>query len=350
MKKTLKALFLVLTLYVSAFLVSNPKQCIIAAQSAIRLCLDSVIPSLFPFFVCSGLLCSLGFSSVCSHFLSPVMRPIFNLPGAAALTLFMGFLSGYPIGAATAVELYKTGQCTKTEAERMLSFCNNSGPMFIIGMVGGNYLGNVVAGQYLYISHIIAALLVGLIFRFYKTSYPSPRTLPPSFVHTKRTTITSLGNIIDSSVFSILKVCGFIIFFAVFIETFPHNPYLYSLVELTGGIKLLSQDCTTYKLPVISFFLALSGISVLFQVYAIIQPCGLSIKSYISGKLLQGALSFMITLITLKIIPITQETFAKSADVSLSPVSLSLSSLVITIFSVFVLLCIMILFSFKKTS
>ncbi len=350
MNKQIKIVFLTLVLYLTVFLIGNPQPCLIAAQNAIRLCLETVIPSLFPFFVCSGLLCSLGFSALCSHFLSPMMRPLFNLPGASAVTLFMGFLSGYPIGAATAVELYKTGQCTKPEAERMLAFCNNSGPMFIIGVVGSSCLGNPTAGRYLYASHIVAALIVGLVFRFYKSSYPSPRTLPSSFTETKKTAIFSFGGIIDNSVFSILKICGFVIFFAVLVKSLPNNPYLYSLVEITGGIMTLVQNSTTYTLPLISFFLALSGLSVLFQVSAIIQPFGLSLKAYISGKLLQGALSFMITLIMLKIIPITQETFAKSADISLSPVLLSLSSVIITIFSVFILLCIMILFSFKKPS
>lgn len=345
MKKTVKTIFLALVLYMIIFLIINPQPCLDAAQNAIRLCIEAVIPSLFPFLVGSGLLCSLGFPALCTHFLSPVMRPLFNLPGASALTLFLGFLSGYPIGATTAIELYKTGQCTKIEAERMLAFCNNSGPMFIIGMVGSSYLGNVVAGQYLYISHIIAALIVGIIFRFYKSSNTANRILPPSFECTKQTTITSLGGVIDSSVFSILKICGFVIFFAVFIKTLPHNPYLYSFVEITGGIKTLSQECTAYKLPVISLFLALSGLSVLFQVSAIIQPFGLSLKTYISGKLLQGGLSFIITYVLLEILPITQETFAKTSAIALSPVSLSLSSVFITIFLVFILLCMMILFS-----
>lgn len=352
MKKSVKILFLALVVYLTAFLVANPKPCINAAQNAIRLCCETVIPSLFPFFVCSGLLCSLGFSALCGHFLSPVMRPIFNLPGSGALTLFMGILSGYPVGAATAVDLYKTGQCTKTEAERMLAFCNNSGPMFIIGVVGSSCLGDVVAGRYLYISHIVAALIVGIVFRFYKPSYPSSRTLPPSFTENKKAAIFSFGGIIDNSVFSILKICGFVIFFAVFIKSLPYNPYLYSLVEITGGIMALAQISTGYTLPLISFFLALSGLSVLFQVSAIIQPCGLSLKPYISGKLLQGVLSFVLTYVMTRFFPLVRETFSKAPDFSssLSPVSLGFSSVIITGLSVLTLTCIMIPLALKKKS
>ncbi len=349
MCKTIKTFFLALVLYLTAFLVTNPQDCLNAAQTAINLCIEAVIPSLFPFFVCSGLLCSLGFSTLCSHFLSPLMRPIFNLPGAGALTLFMGILSGYPIGAATAIDLYKTGLCTKTETERMLSFCNNSGPMFIIGVVGSNCLGSEMAGWYLYISHIISALLVGVAFRFYKSTSTTDRTLPPALEQTKKTTIFSLGGVIDSSVFSILKVCGFIIFFAVFVKALPDNPFLYSLVEITGGIKLLSQSNTAFTLPFISFFLALSGLSVLFQVSAIIQPFSFSLKTYICGKMLHGALSFVLTLGLTRVFPLAQETFAANTILPLfTPVSLSFSSVVISLITVFVLICIMIPLAVKK--
>lgn len=345
MNKPIKRIFLAFALYLTIFLVTDTQVCLAAARDAINLCVEAVIPSLFPFFVCSGLLCSLGFSTLCSHFLSPVMRPLFNLPGAGALTLFMGILSGYPVGAATAVDLYKTGQCTKTETERMLAFCNNSGPMFVIGTVGIACIGNKIAGMYLYISHIIAAMIVGIIFRFYKPTPEYTRALPPYFSESKKAAFVSLGNIIDSSVFSVLKICGFVVFFSVFIKALPSSPYLHSLVEITGGIKALAQNKTAFTLPLISFFLALSGLSVLFQVYAIIQPLGLSVKSYILGKLLQGTLSFIITCVFLKIFPITQETFVNSPAPSLlSPVS----SMMISLFTVFTLLCLMIPFALKK--
>lgn len=352
MRKPMKIFSLALVLYLTAFLITDTQVCLDAARNAIALCADTVIPSLFPFFVCSGLLCVLGFSTLCSHFLSPVMRPLFNLPGTGALTLFMGILSGYPVGAATTVDLYKTGQCTKTEAERMLAFCNNSGPMFIIGVVGSSCLGSEVAGWYLYISHIISALLVGVVFRFYKSNLTVDRTLPPALEQTKKTTVFSLGGVIDSSVFSILKVCGFIIFFAVFVKALPTSPFLYSFVEITGGIKFLSQSNTAFTLPFISFFLALSGISVLFQVFAIIQPFGISLRPYMAGKLLQGILSFIITCILLKCFPLAMETFAENAVLSsLTPVSLSFSSVVISLIAVFLLICIMIpLAAKKKTS
>lgn len=63
------------------------------------------------------------------------MKPIFNMPGAAAYPLVLGFISGYPIGAKTVCQIYSSGLCTKKEAEILLAYTNNSGPLFIIGTV-----------------------------------------------------------------------------------------------------------------------------------------------------------------------------------------------------------------------
>ena len=41
------------------------------------------------------------------------MKPIFNMPGAAAYPLVLGFISGYPIGAKTVCQIYSSGLCTK---------------------------------------------------------------------------------------------------------------------------------------------------------------------------------------------------------------------------------------------
>ncbi len=351
MPKALKMVFLAIILYLTVSLIASPMPCIIAAQNAILLCLDTVIPVLFPFFVCSGLLTALGFSNLCGRLLSPVMRPLFNLPGSGAQALCLGILSGYPVGAVTTVNLYSAGQCTKTEAHRMLAFCNNSGPLFIISVVGGGYLGNPALGIRLYISHIVAAFVVGLIFRFYKDSDTTPPFLPPSADINKKTALLSLGGVIDSSVFSILKVCGFVIFFAVFSSVLPEIPFLYPFVEVVGGLGAFSMWNSPLLLPFISFFLAFSGLSVIFQVSAVISPCGLSLKPYIIGKIIQGVISFAITYVSLIFSPVTQEAFAIQPSLTAplySPVSLLSSSVITSLLAALVLSFVMLAFALKK--
>jgi len=314
--KLFKNILALATLYLTVFLVMLPQSCLSAAKSGINLCLNSIIPSLFPFFVCSGILSASGISILCSKVLSGFMRPLFRLPGAGAMTFLLGTVSGYPVGAASATELYLSGQCTKTEAERMTAFCNNTSPMFIIGVVGTGFLGSPHLGYILYASHITAALLVGIMFRFYGKPTSSERRSLPSAgtMHTKKTAIFTLGGIIDSAVFSTLKVCGFIIFFSVFSEAIPKSglkPYICSLIEISGGLRIFTQDLSQHflLLPLISLFLGFSGLSVLLQISSIISPHGLSNAPLIAGKILQGIFSFAITLVITKIVPISEPTF-----------------------------------------
>ncbi len=317
MSKYLKIIFMLFVLYLSAFLVLSPQTCLPAARNALSLCAGTVIPVLFPFFVCSMLLTSLGFTALCTHFLSPLMRPLFNLPGSAAITFFLGILSGYPIGATTATEMYTSNQCTKTEAERMLAFCNNSGPLFVMGVLGCSYLGNPTAGRYLYASHILSAIITGIAFRFYKKNstalviYSSPNNAVKYRL--------SFGSIIEKSVLSILKICGFVVFFSVVQCSLPSNSLLCPFIEVVGGLKVLSDFESAYTLPLISFFLAFSGLSVVFQVSSIITPAGLSLLPYITGKLFQGALSFGITMLIQKVIPLSAETFSDRTNLFTVP-------------------------------
>ncbi len=55
--------------------------------------------------------------------------------GIGAYAFIMGIISGYPVGASIVTEFRNSGECSKAEAERLLSFTNNSGPLFIIGTV-----------------------------------------------------------------------------------------------------------------------------------------------------------------------------------------------------------------------
>ena len=64
------------------------------------------------------------------------MRPLFNVPGEDSYPLIMGIVSGYPVGAKIVCDLRNKNILTKPEAERLLAFNNNSGPLFILGTIG----------------------------------------------------------------------------------------------------------------------------------------------------------------------------------------------------------------------
>lgn len=88
--------------------------------------------------------------------------------GAGAYAMLMGVISGYPIGAKIVTNFRENGMCSKEECERLLAFTNNSGPLFIIGSVGISMFYNSLIGILLFITHLLACLTVGFVFRFWK--------------------------------------------------------------------------------------------------------------------------------------------------------------------------------------
>ena len=97
------------------------------------------------------------------------MKPIFNVPGEGAFALLMGTISGYPMGAKIVADFKERGICDDIECERLLSFTNNSGPLFIIrNCTVYGFFHDAKIGALLLFAHILACITVGVLFRWWK--------------------------------------------------------------------------------------------------------------------------------------------------------------------------------------
>ena len=196
----------------AAALILHPQEAIAAMSSGLSLCGNVIVPALFPFLVLSSLVVELGMSRYLGRLLEPVMAPLFRVNGSCATALALGFLGGYPVGAQTAIRLYQSGQCSQTEAERLLSFCNNCGPAFVLGVVGAGIFGSSKAGILLYLAHIAASLLVGLLFRWYRPHEKSLRTSCQRADIQAVSLAHAFTKSITGALQSILNICSFILF------------------------------------------------------------------------------------------------------------------------------------------
>ena len=136
--------FFLLCALSAALLLLRPAPAMEAVREALRLCSETIVPSLFPFLVFSALLTALLPTAALDRALSPLMRPIFRLSGDCGAVLALGFAGGYPVGVRTTAALYRQGTLRRSEAQRLLAFCNNSGPGFLLGVVG-SYIVAVIA-------------------------------------------------------------------------------------------------------------------------------------------------------------------------------------------------------------
>ena len=283
-----------------------------AMTQALALCVQVLLPSLFPFFVLSSMVISTGVIQRLSTRLEKPFQWLFGLPGSFGAALLLGAAGGYPVGAKTIATLYQQGQCSKRDAEKALRFCNNAGPAFLISAVGASLLQDPHAGLNLYAVHVLSALIIGFIYRK-NTDNVKYHCITADHMRSTATISLFLRAVTDAFS-SFLNVSAFVLIFSVISTMLQQLPLIDSLhclpgggilwygllagfLELTSGVACLTQGGLppSILLPALSFLCGWGGCSVQFQTISLLHDAGLSCRQYLKSKLLQGILAALIT-------------------------------------------------------
>ena len=307
-----------------------------SAKTGLALWANSVVPSLLPFFIATELLGYTNVISILGKLLNKLMKPIFNVPGEGAFPFIMGIISGYPMGAKIVSNFKSQGICTSEEAERLLAFTNNSGPLFIIGTVGIGLFKDTNIGVLLFITHILACLTVAFLFRFWKSSKRFGKKGDSPLFCQKQVSISNLGEVLATSIMSaintIFLIGGFIVLFSVIISILENSGTLHALTHLihpilnifkipvsyadgifTGLLEVTNGLCNISNITnknistnviICAFLLGFGGISIMLQILSIVSKVKISIKPYIIGKLMQGIFAAIYTYIFIYAIPV----------------------------------------------
>lgn len=99
---------------------------------ALQLWFEKMIPSLFPFMVLSGMIVRLNLGKTIALPAYPLFGRLYLISKTMCTTLLTGFLFGFPLGAKTIAEQYSLGQLSREQAQYLLSFCNNIGPVYLL--------------------------------------------------------------------------------------------------------------------------------------------------------------------------------------------------------------------------
>jgi len=285
----------------SAGLVAFPKEASAGALGGLVLCFRQVIPALFPYFVLSSLAVQLGGADILSRPFGRVMRFLFHLPETCAPALVLGLLGGYPVGAKTGAALYESGKCSKEELSRLLTFCNNAGPGFLLGFVGSGIFHSTGVGVLLWAIHAASALLAGILLRGKARADPgTPFTPPGNAVSFSDAFSSALSGAVQSS----LGICGAVMFFSVlpalsdaagFAAFLRETPLLHALaagfLELTSGAAKLPGTLSPAVAAAVSALLGWGGLCVHLQTVTVLRGTGVSLKRYFCAKALHALVS-----------------------------------------------------------
>lgn len=287
MKNFVRPLIAALTFLL--FLVDS-RHTILEAADAMTLCIQTVIPSLFVF-----IFLSLVLTGQLSGRRLPFLKWLGNLchmaPGTESI-LLLGLLGGYPVGAQCIAHHHENGAVSRSEAQRLMAFCSNAGPSFILG-AGSVLFTNRSLPWALWGIHIASAIAVGMLL-------PGRQNY---IIKSTNDTAISLPKALDKAVKIMAAICGWVIIFRVIIG-FLQRWILWILpaeVQLciTGALELVNGFHEMGEIPgegarfiLASAFLGFGGLCVLMQTKAVAGSLGLGL--YLPGKCLQTLLSILL--------------------------------------------------------
>lgn len=331
-----------MVMLIAVSMIVYPEPSFQAAERGLSIWWSIVLPALLPFFIAAEMLMELGVVHFMGVLAEPLMRPVFNVPGTGSFTFAMGVASGYPLGAALSARLKDSKLATKTEAERLMCFCNTSDPLFMTGAVAvGMFkrpdLTGIIMG-----AHYLSALVVGVLLRFWRRNDPPSQPIPTGsgFIVTRayramrkaqsespKTFGEALGDSVKRSVNTLLAILGFMVLFSVVFELLKmagiasaisrglsaivpeailppalHDALVSGIFELTIGTATAAsaQAPLVAKVAVCSAIIAWSGLSVHAQVAAVIQPSGMSVLPYSLARFFQALLAAFFTVLLMR--------------------------------------------------
>lgn len=272
-------------------LILDSKTVISAAAEAIDLCIRTVIPSLLPFIFFSGL-----FRIVWQNTTNPILKQfgkLCKLSGGSENLFIIGLIGGYPVGAKCVYDSYCDKRIDYNGANRMLCFCNNAGPAFIIGIVGvlfeRKYIAFLIWGI-----QILSAIMTAAVIP------AGGSTNTNEFQIVK----TDIADLLRNAIKSMANICGWVIIFRVILIVLNKwvlwllpiylQVAIAGVLELTNGILMLSTISTSYlRFLLANLFLSLGGLCITMQTQSLAP--GFQSKNYYLGKLLQTSICLILS-------------------------------------------------------
>ncbi len=308
-----RLLYMALGIYLTALLLRFPALSLQYASTGLNLWFQKMIPTLLPFMILSGILIRMNLTEGVVRLIHPFLRFLFRTSPNGSYTLIMGFLCGFPMGARIVGELYGSGKLSHWEAERLLAFCNNIGPIyffsFALPMLGieravGPFLimyglpllyGFMLMRVLPYFRWMRQTKMTGLVNCGQPTG--TPQTSGLAAKPAQPSLLAAADEAILSGLLGIAKLGGYMVFFNllnILFVPFSHlSPMILGLyntiLEITSGIDRCGQSFPYIVLILLPF----GGFSCIGQTYSMICHTDLSIRPYLFHKLIQTALTLL---------------------------------------------------------
>lgn len=309
MKRNLAGLGIVLLFL---FMLISPKAVFNGASEGLLLWFQIILPTLLPFIIITNLLLYTDSIHYISKAFGRILCYIFKVSENGSFAVIVGFLCGYPMGAKVTADLMTSGYITEDEGKYLLSFCNNTSPVFILNFI----VWKTLSREELLLPSLFILLgtpmMLSFIFRrFYLGGGNGFHDLKKNGQSRKKWNFRIMDTCIMDSFETIVKVGGYIILFSVILslaQSCPWQPVLFRALlpslEVTTGIALIGRSDIPFALQysAIMGLTSFGGLCAVAQTQCMIQKTSLSIISYTIEKLAAAGATSLIAFLYLHFI------------------------------------------------
>lgn len=268
----------------------SPKAVFTGASEGLLLWFQIILPTLFPFLLVSNLLLTTGNMHLINRALGTFLARFFRVSQNGSFAVVTGFLCGYPMGAKVAADLTVSGYISKEEGQYLLSFCNNSSPVFILNFVVWKTLGM----ERLLLPTLLILLISPVIVSLFTRKRTPFHNEKKSRQHRTAWSLAEVDACIMDSFETLVKVGGYIILFSVLLALCQSLPFslpvlsaLLPLLEVTNGLMLLREMQLPLHIlyPAVLGLTSFGGFCAAAQTQCMVQKAGFPLLPYLMQKL-----------------------------------------------------------------
>lgn len=289
-----KSVLFLLSIVLLCYLFLCPRDAVQASLAGVRLWFYTLLPSLLPFIILSNLLIQWDKLILILKPFDRIFQVCFGLSPFGGYAMLIGILCGCPMGAKVTADLYREKKIDQLEADYLLSFANNTSPVFLSSYIFLHILDGSVPLSQINMIYYGSIFLTSLTFRmvyhrFYKTgnriiNIPSKNQI----------FIKCFDSAVMNGFETIAKLGGYVILFSIIshglLNLFPSSMlscFIAPVIEVTSGLEILKEQMAGFSvLPFFTMiFASFGGLSVMAQTKGMLVSTPLHLRTYIFGKM-----------------------------------------------------------------
>lgn len=287
----------ILFVLIGILLIADSKGTADTVRKCIYVCLDSLIPSLYCFMTFATLLIKSNAGELIITPLWYIMRYILKLDKKTFAVFILSQLGGYPVGVKLLNELFARNSCHSNKYNKALLYCYNSGPAFVIGIVGIGIYGDITAGFIVFLSCLTANFLIAVMLNIRNDIGKTHKT-------EIRLSSSDISSTLTGTAKAMLNIALPILLFNCIAELADYVLSNITEIKIPDILKAITEITniksvgSVFSLPLTTALISFGGLCVIYQIFTLADFRIRKLNFIIARIIISAVSAFVCLLIT----------------------------------------------------